>query len=119
MTNNQYQITNNQNSKLKTDNRLPATDYSYLRATIGSTFVARRAGMKLASNAIVARRIETMTKVTGSVALTPYKKLATSLVAPMAPASPATIPIATGSIPRHKTIIKTARELAPNAMRMP
>lgn len=45
--------------------------YSYLNATIGSTLIARRAGMKLAARATPVRRTDTTPKVSASVALTP------------------------------------------------
>src|SRR5262245_52508847 len=45
--------------------------YSVLRATIGSTFVARRAGTSVASNATPTSDNATPAKVAGSVAHTP------------------------------------------------
>ena|SRR5438128_7344669 len=50
-----------------------ATDhcYSYLSAIIGSTFIARRAGTKLAANETPVSSDEISKKVAGSVALTP------------------------------------------------
>src|SRR5205085_1157622 len=49
--------------------------YSYLKATIGSTFVARRAGTKQAARATPARISEISVKVSGSVALMPNNRL--------------------------------------------
>jgi hypothetical protein len=48
-------------------------NHSYRRATSGSTFVARRAGMKLASNTTTLSKQGTTTNVGGSVAFTPIK----------------------------------------------
>lgn len=45
--------------------------YSYLSATIGSTFVARRAGTKLASSATATSSSDTTAKLKGSVGVTP------------------------------------------------
>src|SRR2546426_819978 len=42
------------------------TNYSYLNATSGSTFVARRAGTRIATNATTVRKTDTPTNVTGS-----------------------------------------------------
>src|SRR5437870_820697 len=57
--------------KPETRNQKPET-YSYLSATIGSTFAARRAGTKQAPRATPASRTEMPMKVIGSVALKPY-----------------------------------------------
>jgi hypothetical protein len=55
--------------------------YSYLNATSGSTFVARRAGIKLAPSATRNKRTGTATKVTRSVGVTPNNKLDMTRVA--------------------------------------
>jgi len=44
--------------------------YSYLNATMGSTFVARRAGVYEARSATASMTAETTTNVTGSVGRT-------------------------------------------------
>ena len=51
------------------------TSYSYLSATNGSTFVARRAGMKQANNATTIKTIEEMPKVIRSVGATANRRL--------------------------------------------
>jgi hypothetical protein len=48
----------------------PTMRHSYLSATIGSTFVARYAGIKLATKATAASAIETDAKLAASVVLT-------------------------------------------------
>lgn len=45
--------------------------YPYLRGTIGSTFIARRAGMEQAASATSVSSSATPVNVSGSVALTP------------------------------------------------
>ena len=49
----------------------PGASHSYLKAIIGSTFVARRAGMKQARSAAAASTDATPPKTSGSVAETP------------------------------------------------
>ena len=46
-------------------------DYSWRSVTIGSTFVARKAGIKVASMVMPMRKSETSVKVSGSCAFTP------------------------------------------------
>src|SRR5271169_130071 len=67
-------------------------NYSYLNATIGSTFVARRAGRYVAPIDTRASTAETVTKVTGSVAPTPNNKLDKKRENAMAAASPIPTP---------------------------
>jgi hypothetical protein len=59
---------------------LKPTPHSYLKATNGSTFVARLAGMRHAINATSNRLIETKTKVVMSVGVTPNNRLVISRV---------------------------------------
>src|SRR5215468_513932 len=57
-------------------------NYSHRRAAIGSTFVARRAGIQQASKATTVSSDEIETKVSGSVALTPNSRLFINRVSP-------------------------------------
>src|SRR5262245_64897626 len=65
-----------------------ARAYSCLRATIGSTFVARRAGIQQASRATNASNNAIATNVNGSVAPTPNNRLAINRVTIIAAPSP-------------------------------
>jgi hypothetical protein len=62
-------------SKTRFASPLPARHsslpYSCRSATIGSTFVARRAAMQQASNATASSAMDTAMKVSGSLLLTP------------------------------------------------
>ncbi len=72
--------------------------YSERNATIGSTRLARRAGIQQARKAIV--RITALpVKVIGSVALTPYKKLFRRRAPVRASARPMNEPIAPATCP--------------------
>src|SRR5205814_9597217 len=50
---------------------IPALTYSYLKASMGSTRVARRAGSQVASNAIAISKSETPANEAGSRGLSP------------------------------------------------
>src|SRR5580704_15914822 len=63
--------------------------YSSRRATIGSTLVARHAGIAVAANATAANNAGTPTKVARSMVLTPNNRLAITRVRSAAPATPA------------------------------
>jgi len=54
---------------------VPAAVYSHRSAIIGSTFVARRAGIQHASNATITSSSGAAANVNGSVAFTPKSKL--------------------------------------------
>ena len=58
-------------SVLRTKFMSPSLAHSYRSATMGSIFVARRAGMKAAKKVVAARTSGTTAKVRASVALTP------------------------------------------------
>src|SRR6266487_2726313 len=74
------------------DHRVPALKgHSYLSATIGSTFIARRAGTRLATIETPINNTEIATNVSGSVALTPKSRVAMNFVRK----NEATTPIAT------------------------
>gem|GEM_PF-4253227 len=62
--------------------------HPHLRAIIGSSLVARRAGTKLAARATPASITGIAMKVSGSVGLTLYSKLETNLVNASADATP-------------------------------
>src|SRR5262249_27136788 len=93
--------------------------HSHLNAIIGSTFVARRAGSQQASSATPASNVATMTKVTGSVTLTPNTKLLTNRVNAKAASKPRAMPINANLIPCPMTSFSTSRCCAPSAIRMP
>jgi hypothetical protein len=86
--------------------------YSVRNATIGSTFVARRAGIQQATNATPASSNVTPPKVSGSVAVTPNKKNASARVIANAPASPTITPISVSFKPCETTSRSTSRPCA-------
>ena len=93
--------------------------YSDLSATIGSTRVARRAGIKQATTDTIISTNDTPTNVSGSVGDTPYSKPRSSLESNNAPTSPIPSPINAIVIPCRTTKDKTFVRRAPNAMRIP
>src|SRR5437879_7172825 len=104
--------------------RLP--HHSHLNAVIGSTFIARRAGIQLASAATNARNPPTTMNVTGSNA--PMPKSRSGLLGdtsverriddtPAAATMPTAAPANTGVKPCRTTIRNTSAAVAPRAMR--
>ena len=93
--------------------------YSYLRATSGSTFVARRAGSAHASTAAPSDTKTTIKYVAGSEAVTPNNMLDIHRVSANAPAKPIVVPITVSNIPLRITISRIPGLRAPSAMRMP
>jgi hypothetical protein len=75
------------------------TSYSYLSATSGSTFVARRAGIKQANNATAINAAAEIPKVIRSVGATANKRLRIKRVTTIAPTTPIVIPISVNFIP--------------------
>src|SRR5436190_20811506 len=73
--------------------------YSTRSATIGSTSVARRAGLTLARSATPARKSATLTKLTRPAGHTATSRDLTTRVIPNAPASPTAMPTATQHMP--------------------
>src|SRR6516162_8526091 len=73
--------------------------HSSRSATIGSTVVARRAGIAAAANATKASSEATAPKVKESVALTPNTRLAITRVSAAAPTRPTPMPATASSIP--------------------
>jgi hypothetical protein len=73
--------------------------YSYLNATNGSTFVARRAGIKLASSATTNNNTETAIKVILSVGVTPNSNDSMNRVNANEAPTPMTIPRNVKAIP--------------------
>src|SRR5690348_4480041 len=67
--------------------------YSYLRAMIGSTFVALRAGTMHADNATIVSTMDMRANVSGSVTLTANNKLSINLVSATAAPRPMAIPM--------------------------
>src|SRR6185503_6389761 len=93
--------------------------YSYRSATSGSTCVARRAGIKHASNAAPSATRNTSTYAAGSDAETPNNMLDIQRVNTKAAPSPITAPINVSAIPFPITILRIEDLCAPSAMRMP
>ena len=75
------------------------SSYSVLSATMGSTLVARRAGITQAINATTVKRIETATNVNASVGDTPYSSDASTRDSASAAPNPITTPIMVINIP--------------------
>jgi len=93
--------------------------HSYLSAIIGSTRSARRAGMKLAAKATPVSSSAIATKVTGSVALTPYNRLVITRVTINAANNPIRTPANVSINPWPATSFSTSPALAPSAIRIP
>src|SRR5512146_157855 len=93
--------------------------YSYLSATMGSTFVARRAGIKLASSADATSTAATTINVHGSRGLTPKSSPASNRVAATLASRPAATPARATRIPCPTTRRIGSRAFAPSAMRNP
>src|SRR6266566_5580833 len=70
---------------------------------MGSILVARRAGSQQASNATVASSTGMTTKLSGSVAATPKRRLRIKCVSANAPARPMRTPTAASFIPCRRT----------------
>src|SRR5437764_4200726 len=94
-------------------------DHSDLRATIGSTRAARRAGRQLATSETIASNATTPTNVVGSLARTPYRSAVSSRVTARAIKTPTPIPAAARRTPSPTTCDITSPRLAPSASRMP
>ena len=77
----------------------PSQGYSSRSATIGSTLLARHAGMTVAANATSASNAGTVRKVAKSLALTLNNRLAITRVRAAAHARPAKMPISASCIP--------------------
>src|SRR5262245_9820842 len=95
------------------------TDSSHVSEVIGSTRVARRAGMKHASNATPASNNDKAANVIGSVASTPNNRDSISRVKASAPANPTAIAITIRRIPYPMTIPRIVCRSAPSATRIP
>src|SRR5262249_25455986 len=93
--------------------------HSCRKATIGSTFVARRAGMYEASVATRISRKATAAKVSGSVALISYNRDCMVRGRMNEATRPTPIPVKAVSKAWRRTSTSTLPELAPNAMRTP
>ena len=86
---------------------------------MGSTCVARRAGMKQASTPTPTSNPQTAAKVHGSVARTPKSRLSRKRVAASEAIIPAADPITTSTRPCFTTMPSTSRRCAPSAARIP
>src|SRR5262245_33813774 len=91
--------------------------HSLRSATIGSTFVARRAGIQHASKATVTSNSAIRPNVAGSVGVTPKSKVDINRVSAMAATRPAATPISVKSIPCPIINRSTSRRPAPSAIR--
>jgi alpha-L-fucosidase len=112
------------NSSIKRHGKLEAvlnraTGYSSRSAVTGSMLAAFRAGHQLANSTVSANVAEADAKIRGSVALTPYKRLAISPASAYVAASPTTIPTSPSIIPSRTTIPITLPGCAPSATRTP
>src|SRR5205085_12263873 len=101
------------------DHHLPGYLHSWRRARNGSRRLARRAGTRHASSAIVASSSGVPRYVTGSVALTPNRIVRTKRAKDHAAAQPMARPIPTSSIAPETTRRKTSARPAPTAIRIP
>jgi hypothetical protein len=86
---------------------------------MGSTFVARRAGIQQASNEITASNCAIPTNVCGSVGLTPKSKFLIVRVNAREAESPKPTPMLAHFIPCPITILRTVARWAPRVMRSP
>src|SRR5262245_19144122 len=93
--------------------------YSHLSATIGSTFVARRAGIQQASSATTVSSSAITMNVNGSVALTPNSNVFINRVSAYDAVSPIATPTRDNIIPCLTTSFITSRVCAPSAIRSP
>jgi exosortase K len=98
---------------------LKADTYSCRRATIGSTFAARRAGSQLANTVTSSSNKDTPMNADGSVAVTPYSKLETNRVTATAAINPSAKPRTVSLTPWPMTRESTSRLCAPRATRTP
>ncbi len=98
---------------------MPTALQSHRSAVIGSTFVARRAGMIAASDAMNISNSDTDRNVSGSVALTLTSMLETNRVSASATAPPSPTPIMVSLSPRPIISRKMSRDSAPRAIRSP
>src|SRR5262249_12395550 len=99
--------------------RLLLVIYSQRSATIGSTFVVRRAGIQQATSATAINNNEITTNVSGSVALTPKRSFRINRVKISDASSPHPTPASVSFSPCRKTSRRTSRDCAPSATRMP
>src|SRR5215475_12572556 len=93
--------------------------HSHRSATIGSTLVARRAGIRQANSAAPASASEIRMKVSGSVAVTPYRSGSMTRVSANAPAIPSANPASVSFIPCPVVSRIMSRDRAPSAIRTP
>src|SRR6185436_14630657 len=93
--------------------------HSYLSATNGSTFIARRAGIEHANKAATASSNGTNKKVRGSTAFTSKSNEVISLVKANDAARPMEIPSSVNPIPLFTIINRMFRAVAPRASRTP
>src|SRR5215510_13587776 len=82
--------------------------HSYLKASIGSTLVALRAGAKQATRATSVSSAAIVTNVNGSLAVTPNSRLAISRVSRNAARLPSATPARASSIPCPTTSSSTS-----------
>src|SRR5215831_1164181 len=93
--------------------------HSYLKASIGSTFVALSAGDRQATSATSVSNAAIVTNVNGSLAVTPNSRLAISRVNRNAATLPSATPARASSIPCPTTSSSTSLTCAPSAILIP
>src|SRR5262245_18641349 len=93
--------------------------HSHRRAIIGSTFVARRAGIKQANSATQASEDDIKMNVSGSVTVTPYRSGSMTRVSAKAPIIPSANPESVSFSPCPVISHKMSRACAPRARRTP
>src|SRR5262245_6530484 len=104
---------------LVTPKRVMTSVHSHRRAIIGSTFVARRAGIQQANSAAPDSASEIRMNVSGSVGATPYSSGVIMRVSANAPAIPSANPASVNFNPCPVTSRTMSRDRAPSAMRTP
>ena len=93
--------------------------YSWRSAIIGSTLMARRAGMQQAATATSVSETATAAKVSGSVGLTPNRRLLMKRVSASEVPRPMATPARVSFNPWETTSRRMPFGAAPRAMRMP
>src|SRR5207244_12794300 len=93
--------------------------HSYRKASIGSTRVARRAGIYLAASATAASNIGAAANVSGSSGAVPKSSFAINRTSKTDPASPKHVPAPINAAARPSTSRSTSVWVAPTLSRIP
>ena len=99
--------------------RFALTRYSYRSATMGSTFMARRAGTAQAASPTAISKAAAAAYANGSRAVTPESYAESAFIAKNAAPTPSTAPIAARRAPRPSTTASIRDGRAPRAMHTP